>query len=130
MGIITQNYGTLLNHIVLQINQFHWHVVDSQSFPLQIPGFTEVAAKGAYSSSMVYTPQDVQDIVTYAGEVRATYTGCYLSNATLERYRHLNRESHPSRCSLSQRAYMYRKSIRLGTQQSYTSHTQSMLHAS
>ncbi|KAF7799426.1 hypothetical protein EIP86_010661 [Pleurotus ostreatoroseus] len=51
-----------------KINQFHWHVVDSQSFPLQIPGFMEVSAKGAYSSSMVYTPQDVQDIVAYAGE--------------------------------------------------------------
>ncbi|KAJ3551626.1 hypothetical protein NM688_g4597 [Phlebia brevispora] len=51
-----------------KINQFHWHVVDSQSFPLQIPGFMDISAKGAYSSSMVYTPEDVQDIVTYAGE--------------------------------------------------------------
>ncbi|PSS34074.1 hypothetical protein PHLCEN_2v1868 [Hermanssonia centrifuga] len=50
------------------INQLHWHISDSQSFPLQVPGFTEVSAKGAYSSSMVYSPQDVQDIVSYAGE--------------------------------------------------------------
>ncbi|KIP03087.1 glycoside hydrolase family 20 protein [Phlebiopsis gigantea 11061_1 CR5-6] len=51
-----------------KMNQFHWHVVDSQSFPLQISGFTEVAAKGAYSSSMTFSPSDVQTIVTYAAE--------------------------------------------------------------
>ena len=52
-----------------QMSQFHWHVVDSHSFPLQVPGFQEVAEKGAYSTSMVYTPEDVQDIVSYAAEV-------------------------------------------------------------
>ena len=52
-----------------QLNQFHWHVVDSQSFPLQVPGFAEVAAKGAYSSSMTFSPSDVADIVSYAGQV-------------------------------------------------------------
>ncbi|KAH8085997.1 N-acetylhexosaminidase [Cristinia sonorae] len=51
----------------VKINQFHWHIVDSQSFPLQVPGFLELSQKGAYSSSMVYTPQDVKDIVSYAG---------------------------------------------------------------
>ena len=55
----------------LQINQFHWHVVDSQSFPLQVPGFTDLSQKGAYSSSSVYSPSDVADIVAYAGAVRA-----------------------------------------------------------
>ena len=54
-----------------QLNQFHWHVVDSQSFPLQIPGFTDLAANGAYSPSQVYTPSDVKDIIAYAGAVRA-----------------------------------------------------------
>lgn len=54
---------------VLQLNQFHWHIVDSQSFPLQIPGFTDLAAKGAYSSSQQYSPKDVHDIVAYAGAV-------------------------------------------------------------
>ncbi|KAI0373766.1 N-acetylhexosaminidase [Pilatotrama ljubarskyi] len=51
----------------VKMSQFHWHVVDSQSFPLEVPGFTELASKGAYSSSMVYTPSDVQEIVSYAG---------------------------------------------------------------
>ncbi|OJT06180.1 Beta-hexosaminidase 2 [Trametes pubescens] len=51
----------------VKMSQFHWHVTDSQSFPLEVPGFTELASKGAYASSMVYSPQDVQDIVAYAG---------------------------------------------------------------
>ncbi|OBZ71292.1 Beta-hexosaminidase 2 [Grifola frondosa] len=51
----------------VKMSELHWHVVDSQSFPLEVPGFTELASKGAYSSSMVYTASDVQDIVAYAG---------------------------------------------------------------
>ena len=53
-----------------KLNVFHWHVVDSQSFPLEIPGFPELAQKGAYSSQEIYTKADVQDIVKYAAEVR------------------------------------------------------------
>jgi hexosaminidase len=48
---------------------FHWHVVDSQSFPLVVPGFTELSSAGAYSSRSVYTPDDVKDIVQYAAAV-------------------------------------------------------------
>ncbi|KAG6825266.1 hypothetical protein H0H92_004254 [Tricholoma furcatifolium] len=51
----------------VKINTFHWHVVDSQSFPLEIPGFPELSGMGAYSSSEVYSSADVQDIVAYAG---------------------------------------------------------------
>ncbi|KAI0759376.1 N-acetylhexosaminidase [Trametes elegans] len=51
----------------VKMSQFHWHVVDSQSFPLEVPGFAELAAKGAYSSSTVYSASDVQEIVAYAG---------------------------------------------------------------
>jgi hexosaminidase len=48
---------------------FHWHVVDSQSFPIDIPGFPELAAKGAYSTAEVYSTSDIQDIVSYAAVV-------------------------------------------------------------
>lgn len=44
-------------------------MVDSQSFPLQVPGFLELSQQGAYSSSSVYSPSDVKDIVAYAGAV-------------------------------------------------------------
>ncbi|KAF8073544.1 beta-hexosaminidase [Lyophyllum atratum] len=50
----------------VKINTLHWHVVDSQSFPLVVPGFTELSKNGAYSASQVYTPSDVKDIVQYA----------------------------------------------------------------
>ncbi|KXN85407.1 Beta-hexosaminidase 2 [Leucoagaricus sp. SymC.cos] len=50
----------------VKINHFHWHVVDSQSFALVVPGFEEVSQKGAYSATQVYSSQDVEDIVTYA----------------------------------------------------------------
>ncbi|KAJ7068989.1 N-acetylhexosaminidase [Mycena belliarum] len=50
----------------VKINTFHWHIVDSQSFPLSLPDFPELAQKGAYSASEVYSPADVQDIVSYA----------------------------------------------------------------
>lgn len=59
----------------VKMSQFHWHVVDSQSFPLTIPGFPELSQKGAYSSSEVYSSADVQDIITYAGAVRSS---CFL----------------------------------------------------
>lgn len=52
------------------MSAFHWHIVDSQSFPLVVAEFPELAQKGAYSAEEVYTPNDVQDIVNYAGAVR------------------------------------------------------------
>ncbi|PPQ65899.1 hypothetical protein CVT26_000919 [Gymnopilus dilepis] len=55
-------------NISRQLNTFHWHIVDSQSFPLQIPGFMELSEKAAYNSTAIYTPSDVTDIVTYAAE--------------------------------------------------------------
>jgi hypothetical protein len=59
------------------MNTFHWHVVDSQSFPLDVPDFPELAAKGAYSSSETYSAVDVQDIVSYAGAVRPSFTSTH-----------------------------------------------------
>lgn len=52
---------------MVKINQFHWHVVDSQSFALQIPGYEELAEYGAYSPQMIYSASDVAEIVSYAG---------------------------------------------------------------
>ena len=52
------------------MDTLHWHVVDSQSFPLVVPGFEALSEKGAYNPASVYTLQDVQDIVAYAAAVR------------------------------------------------------------
>ncbi|KAI0345599.1 N-acetylhexosaminidase [Trametopsis cervina] len=50
-----------------KMNQFHWHIVDSQSFPLQIKGYEDLAAHAAYDAKSVYSPSDVADIVSFAG---------------------------------------------------------------
>eukprot|EP01121_Diplochlamys_sp_Union-15-3_P000035 TRINITY_DN1002_c0_g2_i1.p1 TRINITY_DN1002_c0_g2~~TRINITY_DN1002_c0_g2_i1.p1 ORF type:complete len:536 (+),score=61.69 TRINITY_DN1002_c0_g2_i1:45-1652(+) len=49
-----------------KLNVFHWHVVDSQSFPIVSSSYPYLSEKGAYSASEVYTKQDVQTIVNYA----------------------------------------------------------------
>ena len=53
----------------VKLNVLHWHVVDSQSFPIQISPFPEVSEKGAYSEDMVYTPSDVESLISYAAAV-------------------------------------------------------------
>ncbi|KAG1725011.1 glycoside hydrolase family 20 protein [Suillus paluster] len=50
----------------VKINTFHWHITDSQSFPLEIAQYPELAMNGAYSAQEVYTASDVQYIVQYA----------------------------------------------------------------
>jgi hexosaminidase len=52
----------------VKINTLHWHIVDSQSFPLVVDKFPELSQKAAYSPTSVYTVKDIQDIVKYAGE--------------------------------------------------------------
>ena len=54
----------------VKINTFHWHITDSQSFPLEVARYPELAANGAYSSQETYSESDVQYIVQYAAAVR------------------------------------------------------------
>nr|BAM42836.1 beta-N-acetylhexosaminidase [Lentinula edodes] len=50
----------------VKMTTFHWHMVDSQSFPLEVPEFPELSLNGAYGPSLVYSTNDVQTIVSYA----------------------------------------------------------------
>ncbi|KAI1792542.1 N-acetylhexosaminidase [Ganoderma leucocontextum] len=52
----------------LSLNVLYWHVIDSQSFPLDIRAFPELAEAGAYSSDEIYTQKDIQRVVQYANE--------------------------------------------------------------
>lgn len=48
-----------------KLNVLHWHIVDSQSFPLEIPSYPKLW-QGAYSISERYTIDDAAEIVSYA----------------------------------------------------------------
>ncbi|XP_037295010.1 probable beta-hexosaminidase fdl isoform X2 [Manduca sexta] len=49
-----------------KLNTFHWHVSDSQSFPLRLNSAPQLAQHGAYGPGAVYTPDDVRGIVHHA----------------------------------------------------------------
>ena len=49
-----------------KLNVLHWHLVDSVSFPFESVTFPQLADTGAYSASHRYTPDDVQQVISYA----------------------------------------------------------------
>lgn len=49
-----------------KLNVLHWHLTDTQSFPLVSPRQPLMALYGAYSPEKVYRPEDIQGIVRYA----------------------------------------------------------------
>ncbi|KAK8938091.1 Beta-hexosaminidase 2 [Platanthera guangdongensis] len=49
-----------------KMNVLHWHITDSQSFPILLPSVPELAVKGSYGPKMQYSPEDVRRIVGYA----------------------------------------------------------------
>ncbi|XP_039444957.1 chitooligosaccharidolytic beta-N-acetylglucosaminidase-like isoform X2 [Culex pipiens pallens] len=51
---------------MVKMNVFHWHITDSQSWPLVIKSHPILHTFGAYSRKQIYTAEDVEDIVQYA----------------------------------------------------------------
>uniref|UniRef100_A0A2C9UU70 beta-N-acetylhexosaminidase n=1 Tax=Manihot esculenta TaxID=3983 RepID=A0A2C9UU70_MANES len=51
--------------VYVKLNVLHWHIVDTQSFPLEIPSYPKLW-DGAYSYSERYTFADAAEIVSYA----------------------------------------------------------------
>ncbi|XP_055625066.1 chitooligosaccharidolytic beta-N-acetylglucosaminidase isoform X2 [Toxorhynchites rutilus septentrionalis] len=51
---------------MVKMNVFHWHITDSQSFPMVIKSHPTLHTYGAYSHKQIYTADDVKDIVQYA----------------------------------------------------------------
>eukprot|EP00736_Rhodelphis_marinus_P012728 Rmarinus@m.28696 len=49
-----------------KMNTMHWHIVDAQSFPLEVTMYPELTQKGAYDANRaVYSHQDIHEIVEY-----------------------------------------------------------------
>lgn len=48
-----------------KLNTFHWHITDSQSFPMYLDSLPKMAFYGAYSSRQVYRPADIRHLVEY-----------------------------------------------------------------
>lgn len=48
-----------------KMNRLHWHVTDSQSWPLEIDSMPEVADKGVYVKYQRYTKEDVKALQQY-----------------------------------------------------------------
>ncbi|KAJ7568634.1 hypothetical protein O6H91_01G041600 [Diphasiastrum complanatum] len=49
-----------------KLNVFHWHITDSQSFPIALPSEPTLAEKGSYGHNYIYSQKDVEEIVSYA----------------------------------------------------------------
>ncbi|ATY62385.1 beta-hexosaminidase precursor [Cordyceps militaris] len=48
-----------------KLNILHWHITDSQSWPIRLDAFPEFT-KDAYSDRETYSPRDVADLIAYA----------------------------------------------------------------
>ncbi len=50
------------------MNVLHWHVTDAESMPIVSKSYPDLAAKGAFAPTAVYSPEDVRGIVQFAKE--------------------------------------------------------------
>lgn len=48
-----------------KFNVFHWHIVDDQSWPLQLKTYTNLT-DAAYHPKLVYSQADIKDIIEFA----------------------------------------------------------------
>lgn len=49
----------------VKLSVFHWHLTDSQTWPLELSQFPELAHKGSYQKRW-YTESDVKEVIAYA----------------------------------------------------------------
>lgn len=52
-----------------KMNRLHLHITDSQSWPLAIQNMPDLAAKGAYAPTLVYSTADVRNIQRYGSQL-------------------------------------------------------------
>lgn len=52
-----------------KFNVLHWHLVDDDSFPMELQSFPNVTRDAAFSADRVYTTAQMVDIVSYASQL-------------------------------------------------------------
>ena len=50
-----------------KLNVLHWHLIDIESFPVQSERYPLLSGKGAFKPNLVYTKDNLTDIVHYGG---------------------------------------------------------------
>lgn len=50
------------------MNVLHWHLVDAESFPIEIKSRPDLQAKGAWYSKATYSQKQLSEIVQYGME--------------------------------------------------------------
>lgn len=65
--ITTDNIMTILDGMLFtKLNVLHWHITDSDSFPIQSLSHPNLTLYGAFSPEEVYSASDVAELVDYA----------------------------------------------------------------
>ena len=50
--------------LYMKLNILHWHIVDEDSFPMQVPALPELSEYGSLSG--IYTQNDIKSVISYA----------------------------------------------------------------
>jgi hexosaminidase len=57
---------TINGMAMAKLNTLHWHIVDSQSFPMEVKSHPDMSRYGAHSATKVYSAADIKDLVVFA----------------------------------------------------------------
>ena len=52
-----------------KFNVLHWHIVEDESFPLELKTFPNITKNGAYRKEEVYTRAMVKSVIDYATQL-------------------------------------------------------------
>lgn len=48
---------------LVKLNVFHWHITDSQSFPLVLKSHPDLSLLGAYAPDKIYNIEDIKEVL-------------------------------------------------------------------
>jgi hypothetical protein len=57
-----------------KLSVFHWHIIEIDSFPLELDSFPQLAQNAAFARNQVYTKAQVADIVRIHSCCTVLYT--------------------------------------------------------